>query len=90
MMKKNLLLAGALVGAFLLASCSGGSKSKETPSTGTSEVQKATEVVTYYSLSLAVLKDVVREKEINAVLGYMEQGGKARSRRSTQNANDRV
>lgn len=76
MMRKNLLLVGALVGAFLFASCSGGSKSKEVSSVSTAEMENATEVIKYYSLSLATLKNVVVEKEVNAVLGYMEQQGK--------------
>lgn len=76
MMRKNVLLVGALVSAFLFVSCSGGSKSKETSSVSTSEMENATEVIKYYSLSLAVLKNMVVEKDVNAVLGYMEQEGK--------------
>lgn len=76
-MKKNLLLVGALVSAFLFASCSGGSKSKETSTVTTSEMENATEVVKYYGLSLSVLRSMVVEKNVNAVLGYMEQEGKA-------------
>ena len=76
-MKKNLLLVGALVSAFLFASCSGGSKSKETSTVTASEMENATEVVKYYGLSLSVLRSMVVEKNVNAVLGYMEQEGKA-------------
>ena len=76
-MRKNLLLFGALIGAFLLASCSGGNKSQSTTSVSTGDVENAMEVVKYYNTSLSVLKDVVNEKDVNAVLGYMEQKGKA-------------
>lgn len=76
-MKKNLLLFGALLSAFLLSSCSGGSKSKVTASISAADVENATNVVEYYHTSLDVLKNMVKEKEVNAALGYMEQKGKA-------------
>lgn len=76
-MRKNLLLFGALISAFLLASCSGGNNSQSTTSVSTANVEDAMEVVKYYNTSLSVLKDVVNEKDVNAVLGYMEQKGKA-------------
>ena len=44
-MRKNLLLFGALIGAFLLASCSGGNKSQSTTSVSTGDVENAMEVV---------------------------------------------
>ena len=75
-MKKNLLLVGALVSAFLLASCSGGDKSKA-PVVSTADIENAAEVIKYYNTSLGVLKDMVKEKDVNAVLDYMEQKGKA-------------
>lgn len=74
-MRKNLLLFGAFVGTFLLASCSGGSKSK--PVYSAADVKEASEVIQYYGTSLEVLKNVVKGKDVNAVLGYMEQQGKA-------------
>lgn len=74
-MKKNLLLVGALVSAFLLASCSGGDKSKA-PVVSTADIENAAEVIKYYNTSLGVLKDMVKEKDVNAVLDYMEQKGK--------------
>lgn len=61
--------------AFLLASCSGGSKSKA-PVASTADIENATEVIKYYNTSLGVLKDMVKEKDVNAVLDYMEQKGK--------------
>lgn len=76
-MKKNLLFFGALVSAFLLASCSGGSKSKA-PVASTADIENATEVIKYYNTSLGVLKDMVKEKDVNAVLDYMEQKEKYR------------
>lgn len=75
-MKKKFLLFAALIGVLVLASCSGGSK-KQVASATQEELDNASQVVHYYHISLAALKDVAREKEINAVLGYMEQGGKA-------------
>ena len=48
-MKKNLLLVGALVSAFLLASCSGGDKSKA-PVVSTADIENAAEVIKYYTL----------------------------------------
>ena len=74
-MKKNLLFFGALVSAFLLASCSGGSKSKA-PVASTADIENATEVIKYYNTSLGVLKDMVKEKDVNADLDYMERKGK--------------
>ena len=56
-MKKNLLLVGALVSAFLLASCSGGDKSKA-PVVSTADIENAAEVIKYYNTSLGVLKDM--------------------------------
>ncbi|WP_455586943.1 DUF6845 domain-containing protein [Bacteroides sp.] len=76
-MRKNLLLFVALIGALLLASCSGGSKSKSVSSVSTVDVKNATEVIKYYNTSLNVLQKMVKEKEINTILGYMEQKGKA-------------
>ena len=70
------VLVGALVSAFLLASCSGGDKSKA-PVVSTADIENAAEVIKYYNTSLGVLKDMVKEKDVNAVLDYMEQKGKA-------------
>lgn len=74
-MRKNLLLFGALVGTFLLASCGGGNQKK--PAYSAADVKDASQVIQYYGTSLEVLKHVADGKDINAVLGYMEQGGKA-------------
>ena len=74
-MRKNLLCFAALISAFLFASCSGGSKSKSVSAT-TADVENAAEVIQYYNTSLNVLSNMVKEKDVNAVLGYMEQTGK--------------
>lgn len=76
-MKKKILLFGALIGAFLLVSCSGGNK-KQTVSSPTDpeELDDASQVINYYHTSLIVLRHVANAKDINAVLGYMEQKGK--------------
>ena len=73
-MKKNLLLVGALVSAFLLASCSGGDKSKA-PVVSTADIENAAEVIKYYNSWVGVFKDMVKDKDVNAVLDYMEQKG---------------
>lgn len=75
-MRKNLWLFGALISAFIWSSC-GGSKNKPAEAYSAEEVQNAKNVVNYYETSLALLKNVVKPKNVNAVLGYMEQQGKA-------------
>ena len=75
-MKKRILLLGALVGAFLLASCSGGNKKQVASSATPEELDDASKVINYYHTSLIVLRHVANAKDINAVLGYMEQTGK--------------
>lgn len=74
-MRKKILLFGALVGTFMLASCGGGSSKK--PVYSAADVEAASQVIQYYGTSLEVLKNVDKGKDINAVLGYMEQRGKA-------------
>lgn len=74
-MRKNLWLFGALISAFLWVSC-GDSKSKRADSYSAEEVENAKKVVNYYDTSLALLKNMVKPKDVNAVLGYMEQKGK--------------
>lgn len=76
-MKKKFLLFAAFVGVLTLISCSGGSKKQDVSSVSAEELESAGEVVKYYHTSLDVLKGMVKEKEVNAVLGYMEQGSKA-------------
>ena len=75
-MKKNILFFGALVGALLLVSCSGGNKKQAASSVSSEELDNASKVINYYHTSLIVLRHVANAKDINAVLGYMEQTGK--------------
>ena len=65
-MKKKFLLFGALVGALLLSSCSGGSKKQTVSSESTEELDNASKVINYYHMSLAVLRHVANAKDINA------------------------
>ena len=75
-MKKRILFLGALVGAFLLVACSGGSKKQATSTATPEELDDASKVINYYHTSLIVLRHVANAKDMNAVLGYMEQNGK--------------
>ena len=59
-MKKRILLLGALVGAFLLASCSGGNKKQVVSSATPEELDDASKVINYYHTSLIVLRHVAR------------------------------
>lgn len=70
-MGKNLLIPGAFVSALMLASCVGGKK--ETVTYTPEEIADAGQVMKYYDASLALLKNMVKERDVNAVLGYMEQ-----------------
>lgn len=75
-MRKSFLFFGTLLGVLLLVSCSGGSKKQATVEVNTEELDNASKVINYYHTSLSVLKHVANPKDINAVLGYMEQTGK--------------
>ena len=68
-MKKNILLFGALIGAFLLVSCSGGNKKQAASSVTPEELDNASKVINYYHTSLIVLRHVANAKDVNAVLG---------------------
>ncbi len=70
-MGKNLLILGAFVSVLMLASCAG--SKKETVTYTPEEIADAGQVMKYYDTSLALLKNVVKERDVNAVLGYMEQ-----------------
>jgi len=70
-MGKNLLILGAFVSALMLASCVGGKK--ETVTYTPEEIADAGQVMKYYDASLVLLKNMVKERDVNAVLGYMEQ-----------------
>ena len=72
-MKKNLLLYGVFLCALSISSCSGGSKSSHVMDSSRMSVENANEVMKYYDTSLKILKDLVNENEIKAVLGYLDQ-----------------
>lgn len=77
-MKKNLLLYGVFLCALSLSSCSGNTKSKQVVDSGMN-VDNANEVIKYYDTSLKVLKGLVNENDIKAILGYMDQKGNSDS-----------
>lgn len=70
-MGKNLLILGAFVSVLMLASYVG--SKKETVTYTPEEIADAGQVMKYYDASLALLKNIVKERDVNAVLGYMEQ-----------------
>ena len=70
-MGKNLLVLSVWVSVQMLASCVG--SKKETVTYTPEEIADAGQVMKYYDTSLALLKNVVKERDVNAVLGYMEQ-----------------
>ena len=72
-MKKNLLLYGVFLCALSISSCSCGSKSSHVMDSSSMSVENANEVMKYYDTSLKILKDLVNENEIKAVLGYLDQ-----------------
>ena len=72
-MKKNLLLYGVFLCALSISSCSGGSMSSHVMDSSSMSVENANEVMKYYDTSLKILKDLVNENEIKAVLGYLDQ-----------------
>ena len=78
-MRKKLVGSGMILGVLLLVSCSGGSNKTADVTYSKAEIESADSVIRYYDTALALLKNVVKEKEVNAVLGYMEQEGKAPS-----------
>ena len=56
-----------------MSSCSGGSKSSHVMDSSSMSVENANEVMKYYDTSLKILRDLVNENEIKAVLGYLDQ-----------------
>ena len=70
-MGKNLLVLSVWVSVLMLASCVG--SKKETVTYTPVEIANAGQVMKYDDASLALLKNVVTERDVNAVLGYMEQ-----------------
>lgn len=76
-MRKNLMFVGAFAAVLVFASCGESAQKKTTAKYTAAEVEQANQVMKYYDTSLALLKNIVVEKDVNSVLGYMEQGGKA-------------
>ncbi len=72
-MKNYLLLYGLFLCARSISSCSSGSKSSHVMDSSSMSVENANEVMKYYDTSLKILKDLVNENEIKAVLGYLDQ-----------------
>lgn len=70
-MGKNLLVLSVWVSVLMLASCVG--SKKETVTYTPEEIADAGQVMKYYDTSLALLKNMVKERDVNAVLGYMKQ-----------------
>lgn len=73
LMKKNLMFVGTLAVLFVLASCGSGARKKTAADYTPVEVEQANQVMAYYNTSLELLRNMVKERDINAVLGYMEQ-----------------
>lgn len=66
-MGKNLLVLSVWVSVLMLASCVG--SKKETVTYTPEEIANAGQVMKYDDASLALLKNVVKERDVNAVLG---------------------
>lgn len=70
-MGKNLLVLSVWVSVLMLTSCVG--SKKEAVTYTPEEIADAGQVMKYYDASLDLLKNMVKERDVNAVLGYMEQ-----------------
>ena len=76
-MRKILMFVGTFAVIFMLAACGNGVQKKTSEKYSAAEVEQAGQVMKYYNTSLALLKNLVLEKDVNSILGYMEQGGNA-------------
>ena len=76
-MRKILMFVGTFAVIFMLAACGNGVQKKTSEKYSVAEVEQAGQVMKYYNTSLALLKNLVLEKDVNSILGYMEQGGNA-------------
>ena len=70
-MGKNLFVFSVWVSVLMLTSCVG--SKIEVVTYTPEEIADAGQVMKYYDASLALLKNMVKERDVNAVLGYMEQ-----------------
>lgn len=77
LMGKKIVFVGTFMAILVLASCGGDARTKSTAAYTTEEVDRSNRVMQYYDTSLSLLKHVAAVKDVNAVLGYMEEGGKA-------------
>lgn len=68
------MLIGTLAIVLVFAYCGGGAHKGNSENYSSIEVEHAQQVMTYYTTAMALLENVVVEKDVNAVLGYMEQG----------------
>lgn len=76
-MRKILMFVETFAVIFVLAACGNGVQKKTPEKYSVAEVEQAGQVMKYYNTSLALLKNLVLEKDVNSILGYMEQGGNA-------------
>lgn len=76
-MRKILMFVETFAVIFMLAACGNGVQKKTSEKYSVAEVEQAGQVMKYYNTSLALLKNLVLEKDVNSILGYMEQGGNA-------------
>lgn len=77
LMRKILMFVETFAVIFMLAACGNGVQKKTYEKYSAAEVEQAGQVMKYYNTSLALLKNLVLEKDVNSILGYMEQGGNA-------------
>lgn len=75
--EKDFNVCGNVAVIFVLAACGNGVQKKTSEKYSVAEVEQAGQVMKYYNTSLALLKNLVLEKDVNSILGYMEQGGNA-------------
>lgn len=74
-MEKNILSLGIFAVVILLFSCSSKTSKKDSLVGNNMSLECANKVVKYYDTSLNLLKNMVREKEMDEILKFMEQRG---------------
>lgn len=73
-MGKKLMLIGTFATVLVFAYCGGGAHKENSGNYSSTDVEHAQQVMSYYTTAMALLNNVVVEKDVNAVLTYMEQG----------------
>ena len=68
------MLIGTLAIVLVFAYCGGGVHKENSENYSSIEVEHAQQLMTYYTTAMALLKNIVVEKDVHAVLNYMEQG----------------